>query len=361
MKNTSQFGFSLQSINMEWGVKENRVAVIALHKCGKSAGQIFELLKPLGISRMFVYRAIARFGELSGVEDRPKSGRPRVVRTSAVVKAVRERIRRNPLRKQKIMSKELDISTRSMSRLIRDDLHMKAYRRSTGHLLTPQLKKIRLERCKRLLQWHADNGHENILFTDEKIFTVEEVFNKQNDKIYATSSKEAKKVVPRVQRGHHPSSVMVWWGVSHHGVTSLHFCEKGVKTGAKVYQKDVLEGVVKGLTNTLFNGRRWIFQQDSAPAHKAKTTQEWLRVNIPGFIAAEDWPSGSPDLNPLDYALWSELENMACKTHHRNLGSLKTALTRAASSISMEIVRAAIAQWPHRLKACVKAKGGHFE
>jgi hypothetical protein len=34
---------------MEWGFKENRVAVIALHKWGKSDSQIFKLLKPLKI------------------------------------------------------------------------------------------------------------------------------------------------------------------------------------------------------------------------------------------------------------------------------------------------------------------------
>jgi len=36
-----------RSVNMEWGFKENCVAVIALHKCRKSDSQIFELLKPL--------------------------------------------------------------------------------------------------------------------------------------------------------------------------------------------------------------------------------------------------------------------------------------------------------------------------
>jgi len=35
---------------MEWGFKENCVAVIALHKCGKSDSQISKLLKPLKIS-----------------------------------------------------------------------------------------------------------------------------------------------------------------------------------------------------------------------------------------------------------------------------------------------------------------------
>jgi hypothetical protein len=76
-----------------------------------------------------------------------------------------------------------------------------------------------------------------------------------------------------------------------------------------VYQEDVLQGVVKPLNTTLFNGRKWVFQQDSTPTYKAKTTQEWLRRHVSAFISAEDWPSRSPDLNPLDYKLWTVLED----------------------------------------------------
>lgn len=170
-----------------------------------------------------------------------------------------------------------------------------------------------------------------------------------------------KKNIPRVMRGHHPSSVMVWWGVSWQGATELHFCEKGVKTGAKVYQETVLEPVVKPLTQTLFNGQQWVFQQDSAPGRKAKPTQEWLRLNVPQFIKAEEWPSSSPDLNPLDYKLWSVLEAKACSKRHQNLDALKKSLIRAAAEIPQETIRAAIAAWPLRLKACIRARGGHFE
>ena len=52
------------------------------------------------------------------------------------------------------------------SGLIREDLHMRAHHRSMGHLLTPALKEIRRTTAERLLQWHAENRHENILFTD---------------------------------------------------------------------------------------------------------------------------------------------------------------------------------------------------
>jgi len=66
----------------------------------------------------------------------------------------------------------------------------------------------------------------------------------------------------------------------------------------------------------LFNGHKWVFQQDSAPAHKAKTTQEWLRSNLLAFISPENWLSGSPDLKPLKRKLWAVLEDIAWRRHH---------------------------------------------
>ena len=108
-----QFAHVSRSVNMEWGLKENHVAVIALHKCGKSDSQVFKLLKPLKNLRNFVYRAIQRYKELWIVEDRDWSGCLKPLRAEAAIKTVRERIRRNPIWKQKIMSRELSTPTQS--------------------------------------------------------------------------------------------------------------------------------------------------------------------------------------------------------------------------------------------------------
>jgi len=42
-----------------------------------------------------------------------------------------------------------------------------------------------MDKSKSLLQWHAENGHKNILFRDKKIFTIEEQYNNQYNEIYA--------------------------------------------------------------------------------------------------------------------------------------------------------------------------------
>jgi hypothetical protein len=55
--------------------------------------------------------------------------------------------------------------------------------------------------------------------------------------------------------------------------------------------------------------------------------------NVLAFISAEDWPSGSLDLNPLDYKLWSVLEDKASRKRHNNLDSLKRLLVKAAAEI----------------------------
>ena len=78
--------------------------------------------------------------------------------------------------------------------LIRDDLHMRVHLHSKGQLLTPALKEMRQTRAKHPLQWYAENRHENFLFTDEKIFTIEEQYNHYN-KIHAHTSLEVRSEV----------------------------------------------------------------------------------------------------------------------------------------------------------------------
>ncbi len=346
---------------MEWSDYHVRVTVIGLHKAGKGAGEIYKLLRPLKITERFVYRTLDRYRKTGDVVDMPRAGRTRSVRTKKAVEAVRSRINRKPCRRQKILAREMNISRRSLGRIINEDLQLKAYKKRTGQLLTPRLRDIRLKRSRELLQLYGKKFYKRILFTDEKYFYVQEKFNRQNDRIYARSSRDAREKAPPVERGHHPSAVMVWWGVSWEGATAIHFCEPGVKTTAQIYQDTILEPVVKPLNETLFHGEHWVFQQDSAPSHKAKTTQKWLEENVPDFIAESEWTSGSPDLNPLDYELWEVLEEKACAKRHPNLEALKRSIVQAAAAIPLDTLRKSIEKWPERLAKCIAAEGGHFE
>ncbi|KAF2882916.1 hypothetical protein ILUMI_23251 [Ignelater luminosus] len=55
--------------------------VDCLYKCNKTPVEIFNLLKQLEITKKFLYRTLNRYNEMSSVNDRPRSGRPRETRT----------------------------------------------------------------------------------------------------------------------------------------------------------------------------------------------------------------------------------------------------------------------------------------
>jgi hypothetical protein len=71
--------------------------------------------------------------------------------------------------------------------------------------------------------------------------------------------------------------------------------------------------------------------------------------------------SWSADLKHLNNKLWAVLGDIACRKRHSSLESLRRSLVEAATEIPLETERAATAEGPERLKACVEAWGGHFE
>ncbi len=121
------------------------------------------------------------------------------------------------------MAKEMNITPRTLSRLLKVDFGLCAFKRHTGQLLTQQLRALRCKRAKKLFRLYGKGKYRKILFTDEKIFTIEQKLNRQNDKVYVQSSSKASEKIPRIQRAHHPSNMIIWWGVSWYGASPIHF------------------------------------------------------------------------------------------------------------------------------------------
>jgi len=67
------------------------------------------------------------------------------------------------------------------------------------------------------------------------------------------------------------------------------------------------------------SGKTFIFQQDSAPSHRARETIELLSRMTPNFIKPEMWPPNSPDLNPVDYSIWSVWKSAYINSGFRTL------------------------------------------
>ena len=128
----------------------------------------------------------------------------------------------------------------------------------------------------------------------------------------------------------------------------------------RIIIKDILVPALLEMKNH-FMEKPFVFQQDGAPAHTSKKTQEWCKSQFPNFWSKEMWPPSSPDLNPMDFSVWAILESEACAKAHKSVDDLKASLKRAWSKIPQEKLRAAVASFRGRLEATVKANGGHIE
>ena len=103
-----------------------------------------------------------------------------------------------------------------------------------------------------------------------------------------------------------------------------------------------------------------VFQQDSAPAHRARDTVQLLQQETPEFIAPDLWPPNNPDLNPVDYRVWGLIQERVYKTAVRDTADLKQCLIETWSSIQRSSTKP-LTSGGLRLRACVKAKGRHFK
>ena len=97
-----------------------------------------------------------------------------------------------------------------------------------------------------------------------------------------------------------------------------------------------------------------MFQQDSSPAHRARET--------PAFISPDLWPPNSPDLNPVNYKICGVMQDRVYQKKVKDVNELRERLlVEVWAGLQQNVIDDAIDQWRRRLRACVRARGGHFE
>lgn len=312
-------------------------------------------------------KLIKKIDETGSIERRHGAGRPRTARCDDNIEQV-EQLALSQENKpgthltQREIARELNISRSTVNRIVKRDLRLKCFKKHRATELTEANKAARWIRAGQLLRQYPASMVNFIVFTDEKLFTVARPTNSQNDRVYARDG-TAKKQVPATRllrtRPTFSRSVMVSVGVSALGRTSVHFVEPGVKVNGQYY-RDVL------LMEDLLPDIRelsdfFVFQQDSAPAHRARETIDLLTRETPDFIAPTLWPPNSPDLNPVDYKIWSAMEEKVYQQRIRDVDELRERILTAWDELDQRVIDNAVREWRTRLQACVKAKGGHFE
>ena len=121
------------------------------------------------------------------------------------------------------------MSKTTMLRLCKDDLKVYQYKLKKCQLLSDAAKQKRLDGSKKRLRRHRNGMLPDLIFSDEKLFTVEAAFNHRNDRVLSKSLQDIPPGLKKVRRTQKQASVMVWAAASSEGKSSLIFVHKKVK------------------------------------------------------------------------------------------------------------------------------------
>ena len=338
-----------------------RAAVLSALHAGRTPKEIADFHK---FALSFVYKIKGMVDNAEDTDDiSPKrkkhDRRSDAIRTPQFVARVQEMVDNDPSKSMNALAKDLGVAYGTIYRVIYEDLRYKSYVLKRGQFMDPAMQERRLTKAKKLLNKVKHPEKDNLLkfFSDEKNFEQDQKVNRRNDRWLCQDPHD----VPRVMHTKFPATVMVLGVISSEGdVMPPYFFLKGLRVRAAEYVK-VLREVIKPWMDTIANGRPYVFQQDSAPAHKAKVTQEWLEENVPYHWSPDVWPPSSPDLNPLDYYVWGVVERETNKHPHNTLDSVRQSITDVMTNMDKVQVTKACNRFRSRIEAVIAADGGFIE
>jgi hypothetical protein len=149
--------------------------------------------------------------------------------------------------------------------------------------------------------------------------------------------------------------VMIWGCMTTAGVGLM--CRIEGKMDAELYEEILEDHVFQTLEYYDLDSSNFIFQQDNDPKHTSKRAKKWFEDHEVQLL---DWPAQSPDLNPIEH-LWHILK--MCLQQYENppkgIQELWERVQEEWEKIPKEECVNLINSMPRRIKAVLKAKGGH--
>src|SRR6218665_2437449 len=189
-------------------------------------------------------------------------------------------------------------------------------------------------------------------------FIVATPVNTQKDRVYAQARKKRDVSSTRLirERQHFSRNAMVSVAISKMGKPRIVVIEPGAKGNSQYYCRNVLGDGILHVCQVKDQHHPWTLQQGGAPSHTAKNTMEYLRRENISFIEPDMSPPNSPDLNPVDHAVWGPLQQMVYRRRSfTTVDQLKETIVTEWTMLSQRFIDRAIDQ------CVVQQQGGHIE
>lgn len=303
------------------------------------------IARTLSVSLCAVQNILKKLREGRGIQNKPKSGRP-ILLSARTVRSLIIESKKFPFKTAGELLIDCGltyiISIDTVKRILRrSDLYGRVSIRKP--LLSDTHKKRRLLWCRTRNDWTLQ-AWQRIIFTDECKLDVYPRARKYVRRPRGAALKQkylsfTKKFSP---------SIIVWGAIRGDGKKVLVRCIGNIN--ADEYQRVLQIGLPQIYTT------RYIFQQDGATCHTARSTSLYL-TNV-AVRRLPLWPSQSPDLNLIEN-LWDTLKTNVRRRNPTNVEDLWRVSCEEWDSISNETVTNLYMSMPRRIQSVIAAKGGN--
>lgn len=357
-------------VAMEWWTAEHRAFVVeAFFKSGDSVVAVQRQFRrrfnvaPRGKvpTRNTILLWVGNFRATGSALKRKSPGRPRSARTPENVERVRAAVEASPRRPARKQAAALQMSDRSVRRILRYDLHFHPYKMAIVQQLNPSDYAKRNEFSEQMVDLLTDE--KILIMSDEAHFHLNGYVNKQNFRYWSEKNPEELH-----ERPLHSPKVTVWCGVTKKCVIGPYFFEENGQTvtvNSQRYLTMLNDFLIPEIRRNRLNHNRIWFQQDGATAHTANVVMNFLRRKFPGRVISRfgdiAWPPRSPDLSICDFFLWGLLKSRVYTNKPRTLEELKEAMRQEIANLSPEMLGKVFDNFSARLEECIAQDGHHLK
>ena len=157
-------------------------------------------------------------------------------------------------------------------------------------------------------------------------------------------------------------SLMITVAVSKVGKSSNFFVEPEAKVIGAYYCEKLLASMIPEM-DRLIGYLPYVFMQDGARSHTANETVRFLnQQRYLTLLQPNIWPPNSPDLNPVDYCVWSALErNVYRGRRFENTIESKEAILQEWEALPQAVINNAIDGFRARVRLVIAENGQQIE
>ena len=239
------------------------------------------------------------------------------------------------------------VGTTVKKRTISNTLHREGLKSCCGKV--PLLKKAHVQAhlkfAKEHLRMSPEEASEKVMWSDETkielfgINSTRRVWRKIN------SEYNPKNTIPTVKHG--GGNLMLWECFSAKGTGQLH-CIEG-RMNVAMYQ-EILDDNLKGHWKWVVDGSSNMTMTQNIRPRQQRSGSKKKQIKV------LEWPSQSPDLNPIEN-LWRELKLRVAKRQPRNLNNLERICKKEWTKIPPKICANLLKNYNKHLSSVLVNKG----